>query len=100
MENNIVLTGEVLTLDEGIKQHLTEGMTLRINLIAVPCCKQAIEAVNSGNQDAMIQLPEGWLYFSFDGKIKNATSTQAYNVIHILKLYKFINVLNLKKIVT
>jgi hypothetical protein len=89
---------EVLTLDEGLKQHLTEGLTLHISLSAIPCCKQAIEAVNSGNQDNIIQLPEGWGFHSFDGTIKNATSTHAYNIIHILKLYKFINPLNLKRI--
>lgn len=86
---------EIMTLEEGLVQHLTEGMTLRIDLIAIPTCKEAIEAVNSGNQDKIIQLPKGWEWFYF-GSAESHNCTEAYNVIHLLKLYKFINPQNLK----
>jgi hypothetical protein len=80
---------EVLTLDEGLAQHLTEALTLRIDLIIIPACKQAIEAYNRGDQDALIDLPEGWVFTRF-GEIEGRKQVEAYNLIQNLRLYKFL----------
>jgi hypothetical protein len=55
---------QILTLDEALARHLNSH-TVPISLTIIPACKQAIEFINRGEKDALVDLPSNMRFHNF-----------------------------------
>lgn len=79
----------VLSIEESLAKHLTDH-AVSIPVSMVGACKQAIDAINRGEPDTIVELPEGVSFFSIE-RNQSEKTVEAFKLIILCHLDPFIN---------